>query len=82
MPTRSLDHGCDLATAKAYAGSEIKLLLWIRGRFTTLHKWLERGSCRFPKRMSPDAARVEIDAHELTRLVEGLKEATGGSLVR
>lgn len=62
--------------------TQMKLLLWTRGGFTIVHKRLERGCFTFPKRVTPDATRVEIDAHELAMLLEGLEEASGRSAVR
>jgi len=53
--------------------TQVKMLLWTRGGFTILHKRLERGRFTFPAQLSPDAARVEIDAHELAALLEGLE---------
>jgi transposase len=54
-------------------GSQVKLLVWTRGGFTIVHKRLERGRFTFPSRVRPDAVRVEIDAHELAMLLEGLQ---------
>lgn len=51
---------------------QVKMLLWTRGGFTIVHKRLERGRFTFPDRVRADAARVEIDAHELAMLLEGL----------
>lgn len=50
--------------------TQVKLLLWTRGGFTIVHKRLERGRFTFPARVSTTAARVEIDAHELSMLLE------------
>jgi hypothetical protein len=38
-----------------------------------VHKRLERGRFTFPDRVSADATRVQIDAHELAMLLEGLE---------
>ncbi len=50
------------------------MLMWTRGGFTIVHKRLERGRLTFPKRVTADAVRVEIDAHELAMLLEGLEQ--------
>jgi transposase len=50
------------------------MLLWTRGGFTIVHKRLEKGRFTFPERVTPEASRVEIDAHELAMLLEGLAE--------
>lgn len=52
--------------------SQVKLLVWTRGGFTIVHKRLERGRFTFPARVKGSAVRVEIDAHELAMLLEGL----------
>ena len=59
--------------------TQVKMLLFTRGGFTIVHKRLERGRFTFPARVTPEAARVEIDAHELSSLLEGLmiSEARG-----
>lgn len=59
--------------------TQVKLLVWTRGGFTIVHKRLERGRFTFPERVQPGAPRVEIDAHELAMLLEGLQlgEARG-----
>lgn len=62
--------------------TQMKLLLWTRGGYTIVHKRLERGRFTFPERVIEGAARVEIDAHELAMLLEGLEEATSRSAVR
>jgi transposase len=51
-----------------------KSLLWTRGGFTIVAKRLERGTFTFPKRVRPDSQVVEIDAHELMMLLEGIVE--------
>jgi transposase len=56
--------------------TQVKLLLWTRGGFTIVHKRLERGRFTFPARVSAEVARVEIDAHELAMLLEGLVAST------
>jgi transposase len=62
--------------------TQVKLLLWTRGGYTILHKRLERGRFTFPARVTPESARVEIDAHELAMLLEGLDATTKRSGVR
>lgn len=55
--------------------TQVKLLLWTRGGFTIVHKRLERGRFTFPDCVTGAEARVEIDAHELAMLLEGLEPA-------
>src|ERR671924_2161835 len=52
--------------------TQVKLLLFTRGGFTIVHKRLERGRFTFPERIVAGARCVEIDAHELAMLLEGL----------
>ena len=52
--------------------TQVKMLLFTRGGFTIVHKRLERGRFTFPARVVPEATSVEIDAHELSMLLEGL----------
>ena len=56
--------------------TQVKVLMWTRGGFTIVHKRLERGRFTFPKRVTTDAVRVEIDAHELAMPARGSR--TGG----
>lgn len=56
--------------------TQVKLLVFTRGGFTIVHKRLERGRFTFPERVTPEAQRVEIDAHELSALLEGLLPST------
>lgn len=58
------------------ARTQVKLLMFTRGGFTIVHKRLERGRFTFPSRVTPHVTRVEIDAHELAMLLEGLDLAT------
>lgn len=53
--------------------NQVKLLLWTRGGFTIVHKRLERGTFAFAARMTEGATSVELDAHELAMLLEGLR---------
>jgi len=62
--------------------TQVKLLVWMRGGFTIVHRRLERGRFTFPARVMAGAARVEIDAHELAMLLEGLDAATRRSATR
>jgi transposase len=62
--------------------TQVKLLLWTRGGFTIVHKRLERGRFTFPRRVTAAQARVEIDAHELAMLLEGLEPATTRAATR
>lgn len=52
--------------------NQVKLLLWTRGGFTIVAKRLERGTFSFPQRVKADAKSVELDAHELALLLEGI----------
>jgi transposase len=58
------------------------MLLWTRGGFTIVHKRLEKGRFTFPERVTPEASRVEIDAHELAMLLEGLAEVPSRAAAR
>jgi transposase len=62
--------------------TQVKMLVWTRGGFTIVHKRLERGRFTFPSRVTTEAARVEIDAHELAMLLEGLELAPVRAAVR
>lgn len=62
--------------------TQVKLLMFTRGGFTIVHKRLEKGRFTFPARVTPEATRVEIDAHELAMLLEGLDLATARAAVR
>lgn len=53
--------------------TQVKMLVLTRGGFTIVHKRLERGRFTFPEQIVPGATRVEIDAHELSALLEGLE---------
>jgi transposase len=52
--------------------TQVKLLVWTRGGFTIVAKRLERGVFRFPQRVNEEAKSVELDAHELAMLLEGI----------
>jgi len=46
------------------------------------YKRLERGRFTFPDRVDAATTRVEIDAHELSMLLEGLERKAGRSATR
>lgn len=52
--------------------TQVKLLMWTRGAFTIVHRRLERGRYRFTNKLQADAKSVQIDAAELSMLLEGL----------
>lgn len=52
--------------------NQVKLLMWTRGGFTIIHKRLEAGTFTFVERLRCDAASVELGAHELSMLLEGI----------
>ena len=56
--------------------TQVKLILWTRGGYTILHKRLEKGRFNFIKQVRPGAKSVQIDAHELSMLLEGLLPQT------
>lgn len=62
--------------------TQMKMLLFTRGGFTIVHKRLEIGKFTFPARVTLEAVRVEIDAHELAMLLEGLDLTTKRSGAR
>ena len=63
--------------------TQVKLLMWTRGGFTILHKRLERGTFTFNREQVGDGARsVEIDAHELAMLLEGIDVSTARKSAR
>jgi transposase len=62
--------------------TQVKLLVWTRGGFTIVHKRLERGRFSLPETLSTDAQSVEVDAHELAMLLEGLVVSRGRGAVR
>ena len=62
--------------------TQVKILLWTRGGFTIVHKRLERGRFTFPSRLVEGATSVEIDAHEVSMLLEGLDVSASRSAVR
>lgn len=52
--------------------NQVKLLLWTRGGFTIVAKRLEKGTFAFTRQVTADARCVELDAHELSMLLEGI----------
>ena len=56
--------------------TQVKLLMWTRGGFTIVHKRLEKGLFTFPARVAAGGECVEMDAHELAMLLEGLTPGT------
>jgi transposase len=52
--------------------THVKLLLWTRGGFTIVQKRLERGTFAFARQVTAEAKSVQIDAHELAMLLEGI----------
>jgi transposase len=62
--------------------TQVKLLLWTRGGYTIVHKRLERGRFTFPDRVGAATTGVEIDAYELSMLLEGLERKPGRSATR
>lgn len=53
--------------------TQVKLLLWTRGGYMILHKRLEKGRFNFIKHVRPGVKSVQIDVHELSMLLEGLR---------
>lgn len=62
--------------------TQVKMMVWTRGGFTIIHKRLEKGRFKFPSRVVPGMTSVEIDAHELSMLLEGLVLCSSRSSVR
>ena len=62
--------------------TQVKMLVFTRGGFTIVHKRLERGRFTFPAQVVPEAVRVEIQAHELSALLEGLTPSTAKAALR
>jgi len=49
----------------------VKILAWDKGGFVLLYKRLEKGQFKLPH-MTPEAMAVEIDATQLTMLLDGI----------
>jgi transposase len=62
--------------------TQVKMLMWTRGGFTILHRRLERGRFSFPSRVNENVACVQIDAHELAMLLEGLMASPNRNATR
>jgi transposase len=60
-------------------GDRCKILYWDRSGFVLWYKRLERGTFRFPK---GEATQVEVDAVELSLLLEGIDLAGARRRVR
>lgn len=63
-------------------GTQMKALMWTRGGFTIVHKRLERGRFSLPQKVTPGVAKIELDAHELAMLLEGLEPGSTSSARR
>ena len=61
--------------------NQVKLLMWTRGGFTIIHKRLEVGTFAIVARLRSDATHVELGAHELSMLLEGI-DATRARIAR
>jgi transposase len=53
--------------------NHVKILAWTRGGFLIVQKKLAHGTFAFAHAVGPDARTVEIDAHELAMLLEGVE---------
>ena len=62
--------------------TQVKILMWTRGGFAIVHKRLERGQFSFPSKIVAGVKCVEIEAHELSALLEGLDLSTRASSAR
>ncbi len=52
-------------------GDRVKILTWDKGGFVLYYKRLERGQFRLPH-LDPNAMAVEIDATQLSMLLDGI----------
>lgn len=52
--------------------NQVKLLMWTRGGFTIVHKRLEVGTFTMVARLRSGATHIELGAHELSMLLEGI----------
>ena len=69
------------------AGDRLKALWWDKTGYCLLCKRLERGRFRIPALLRPGDKTIALDAHEFTRILEGLdlprsKVAVGVMAVR
>lgn len=62
--------------------TQVKLLIWTRGGFTIVHKRLEKGRFTFVNQVHTAATSVQIDAAELSMLLEGLEARRTRSAAR
>lgn len=53
-------------------GDRIKILFWDRSGFALFYKRLERSTFRLPVEPSPGAEKIEIEAAELSLMLEGI----------
>jgi transposase len=53
--------------------TQVKILIWTRGGYTVVHKRLERGRFSFVADIDPGATSIEMDARDLSGLLEGLE---------
>lgn len=56
--------------------NQLKALMFTRGGFTILHKRLEVGTFRLPPLPTGSSTKVELEAHELAMLLEGLVQTS------
>ena len=52
--------------------NRVKLLVWDRTGYLLLYKRLERGTFRLPTEPAPGHRHIEVDAGELTLMLEGV----------
>jgi transposase len=52
--------------------NRLKVLLWQASGFVLLYKRLERGRFKIPRAPKPGARHIEIEASELTLMIEGI----------
>lgn len=52
--------------------NHVKMLVWTRGGFMIVQKKLEAGTFAFARQLTNDARRIEVEAHELAMLLEGI----------
>lgn len=61
--------------------NHVKMLVWTRGGFTIVQKKLEVGTFAFARALTEGVGRVEVGAHELAMLLEGI-DARDAKLAR
>jgi transposase len=52
--------------------TRLNFLMWTRGGFTIVHKRLEVGTFTMVERSRSAATHIELGAHELSMLLEGI----------